>query len=784
MLAMRTRNFLWTRCNRCVWLLLLAIALPGVAAHAAPEFEEKLLLLDINQQQLNETVMVLEDRTGELYVWSQDLSRWRLRIPAAAAAVEYRQGQYFPLRSLLAVSHAYDPQRMTLRIDVRPEAFTVTGRNSPSEVAPLPDKPSPGGFINYELFVSDAPGSSQRLGQLEMGYFNPWGVGITNLFVDHLTSNPSVVRLDTTWTRDSPRELETWRFGDAISTAGTWGRSVRFGGVQFGTNFATQPGFATFTPQSAVGQAVLPSTVDVFINNALVSRQAVPPGPFSIRNLPVVSGSGRVRLVVRDLFGREQVIDQPFYASQALLKKGLHSFSYEAGFVRENFGVHSDDYGDWLATGTYRVGLTGQLTGEVHAEAMKGQGTVGFGADYLVPKIGTLSAYVAGSQSGAGSGGLVLLGIDRLTPAWSFGARTQRTTGGFTQIGLPAQDGVASVASVTSSASLSYVMGRWGAIGVAYASQIRPDKVDARIATLSYSVGLLGGATLSVSVLANLSGDRDARINAIVSIPLAASTSMAVTAGAVRDRAGNNHADLAAVVQRNLPAGEGVGYRLQTRSDHDSEASVSLQNNVGTYTFDAARDEGVTATRLSVSGGVALLGGDAFASRRIDQSFAVVRVPGFPGVHVMADNQAAGHTDANGNALIPRLRAYDSNAVSVDQRDLPMDAEIGALTVRAVPYFRSGVDVRFPIRRAYAATLTILLADGKPLPLGATVQVVGQVASAVTGSDGGVYLVNLQKSNVLHVAWKDRSCEFVVLYATGEDPLPDLGTYTCTGVSR
>jgi outer membrane usher protein len=113
-----------------------------------------------------------------------------------------------------------------------------------------------------------------------------------------------------------------------------------------------------------------------------------------------------------------------------------------------------------------------------------------------------------------------------------------------------------------------------------------------------------------------------------------------------------------------------------------------------------------------------------------------------------------------------------------------MDAEIGALTVRAVPYFRSGVDIRFPIRRAHAATLTILLADGGTLPPGASVQVVGQAAIAVAGSDGGVYLVNLQNSNVLHVDWKGRSCEFEVHYAPGEDPLPDLGVYTCTGVSR
>jgi outer membrane usher protein len=49
------------------------------------------------------------------------------------------------------------------------------------------------------------------------------------------------IRLDTTWTLDLPDRLSTLRVGDAISTAGAWGQSMRFGGVQFGTNFATQP---------------------------------------------------------------------------------------------------------------------------------------------------------------------------------------------------------------------------------------------------------------------------------------------------------------------------------------------------------------------------------------------------------------------------------------------------------------------------------------------------------------------------------------------------------------
>lgn len=780
MQAMRTRNFLWKGCNSLVLLLLCVLAVSGSVASAAQAFQEILLQVDVNQQQLDETVLMLEGESGELYMASRDLQRWRLLVPASADAVDYQQEKYYPLRLLTGVSQDYDQAAQTLKIVFPPEAFMPTTWTSQAAPLPLPVKPGRGGFLNYEVFAADSPESRQRSGQFELGYFNAWGVGIAGIFVDQLASRPKPMRLGTTWSRDFPERLQTLRLGDAVSTPGAWGRTVRFGGIQFGSNFATQPGFTTFTPQSVAGLAVLPSTVDVFIDNALVSRQSVPPGPFSIGNLPVVTGSGQVQLVVRDLFGREQLVNQAFYASQALLRKGLSSFSVEIGRARENFGGRSADYGAWLATGTWRTGVTDWLTGEVHVEALPGQTTWGLGADYLVPRLGTASSYLARSQSSAAAGSLAQIGFDRMTPTWSFGARSQWMSAGFVQLG---QSEPAALPTRVSSANLSYVMGRRGTLGVAYISQISHKEDDVKLGSASYSVGIGQAATLSLAVLANLSGERNLRLYATLSIPLSASLSLGASAQVARGGSGNKRGDYSAVVQRNLPSGDGYGYRLQARSG-GAEAALSLQNRLGTYTLDVAQNAGSTATQLSASGGIAVLGGDVFLSRRIDQSFAVARVPDYAGVRVLADNQAVGKTDAKGNALIPRLRAYDSNVISIDQRDLPMDAEIGALSMRAVPYFRSGVDVRFPIRRTNAATLTIVLEDGQPLPPGAVVRVIGQPTDALVGSDGEVYVVNLEPGNRMRADWHGQHCEFDVALVPGDDPLPDLGRFTCKGMAR
>lgn len=765
-------------------------------------YKERLVEVDINGQKLDQTVLVLEDKVGVLYLWSEDLRRWRFHEPKQTPAIEYQGQQYYPLSAISDISHVYDRQKLTLTLQVRPEAFSMTRLTSQYVNLPPPTRSGPGGFMNYDLFAANSSASNQQSGQIEFGFFNSLGVGTTSLLAQNLGNTSSATRLDSTWTTDFPEKMETLRLGDVISTAGSWGLPVKFGGIQFGRNFGTQPGFITYPMQGIVGQAVLPSTVDVFINNALVSRQSVPPGPFSIRNLPIVSGAGQTQLVIRDLFGRQQIINQPFYASQALLKKGLDSFSYEFGVIRNNYGINSNDYKNWLGSANYRRGLTDFLTGEFHSEAMQNQQAAGVGGDYLIPQIGTFSSFIAGShgrlapnyvapqiypfvvypQTGniPNSGALVLLGVDRLAQPWSFSGRTQWATSGFAQVG---QQAFQLAPARQTSANMSYTMGSAGSIGVAYINQINRSQPNNRIATASYSVSAGALGTVSISVLKEFSGSGGTTIFALYSIAIDATTSASLSAQSSHSGSTGDSNNATATLQRNLPSGDGYGYLVQARTDNSSQATYSFQNSAGTYMAGVAQDQGSAATRLGATGGIAFLEGDVFMSRRIDQSFAVASIPDYPNVGVLADNQPVARTNSKGNALVPRLRAYDRNVISIDQIDLPMDATIKAVKVEAVPYYRSGVVVKFPIERSFGATFTINLEDGSPIPVGAAVLVDGKDDVYIVGYDGAVYVVGLTPTTHLHATWKNQSCAFDINYVASADPLPDLGTVICKGVT-
>jgi outer membrane usher protein len=141
-------------------------------------------------------------------------------------------------------------------------------------------------------------------------------------------------------------------------------------------------------------------------------------------------------------------------------------------------------------------------------------------------------------------------------------------------------------------------------------------------------------------------------------------------------------------------------------------------------------------------------------------------------------------TNSAGTALIPRLLPYQPNQVRIEQADLPMDAQVDALQVDAVPYFRSGMRVAFPVKLSRGALLTLVLDSGEPMPAGAVVTLVGAPDEFPVGLRGEVYVTGLGASNRLRASWHGRSCEIVVAFAQTEDPLPHLGSHVCKGVAR
>jgi outer membrane usher protein len=747
-----------------------------VTASNNEAFSQMLLALDINQQHLERTVLVLRNRAGELFMADDDLSAVRVILPPGPP-IEFKGTRYRSLSALPAISIKVDEVSQSITLVLKPEAFTTSISGGAQTASPVPLQASPGMFFNYDLYAAHSGGASSLAGGLEAGYFNSLGYVVSNFTLQQRDGGRKLTRLDTTFTMDQPAKAASLRLGDAISRpASGWGSALRFGGIQYASNFRINPGLITMPMQSFSAQAALPSTVDVFVNNVFVGSRDVAPGPFSLNDLPVISGQGTVSMVVRDLAGREQVINQPFYAVPTLLRKGIVDFSFEAGALRRSYGQRDADYGKFMGSGTVRYGLFNAATVEVHAQALAGgDHVIGANLAGVLAPLGVVNASLAASHSASGSGRLWGLNFDRSAARLSFGVRTQLASINFKR---PDESALFPSPRRLSSANLSYSLAQAGSLGAFYVHQSTPGKDPVRLLNLNYSVSFRHYGMLGLTALTSLGQDPTRSFGMSWSIPIGRAVGASFSHTVTR----NADSVTQLQVQRNLDPSSGYGYRLQTGRNTPHQAALMLENRVGNYTLEAASFQGDTGVRASMSGGAAVLGGSVFATRHIHDSFGVVQLPGMPNVRVYVDNQLAGRTDADGNALLPRLRAYDNNMVRVEQADLGMDVTVGSLDMQAVPYARSGVALRFPITRSYGATLTLQGADGKPLVSGSQVAVEGQSELFPVGMDGGVYITGLVAQNRLTASWPGGSCKVTVPFTKADDPLPNLGTFVCTAI--
>jgi outer membrane usher protein len=536
----------------------------------------------------------------------------------------------------------------------------------------------------------------------------------------------------------------------------------------------------TFPLPTFKGEAAFPTTTELYVDGMLRQSSTVPPGPFRITNMPVVTGQGEVRLVMRDLLGREQVITQPYYATNRLLPEGVTDESNEIGVVRNNFGIQSTDYGRLMAVAQRRRGISDSVTGDVRAELLREQQSVGAGGSVAFTSIGVFSGASALSHSDQGYGALVLAEFERQPRhGVSVGLSLQWATAQFVQLGQ--QPGQLAPLRVMSG-SVGVSPDGYSSLNLSYIRQDNRDRPSSEIVSAGYSLSIAKSTALTGAAFKTLTDKRTYGLAITLSLGFGQRSSASVNYSA---QPGTNEVLLQ--VQENLPAGSGTGYRVLAGTGTQGvreEAGLSLQSDTGTYSVEAARASNLSAYRASASGGGALLDGRAFWSRRLTDSFGIAQLPGLGNVAIYVNNQIVGRTNADGYAMLPLLLPYQANPVRIELDELPMDTQIGTAQLDAVPYFRSGVLLKFPIHRSNGALLVLLLEDGAPMPVGSVVKLVGRDEEFPVAQRGEAYVTGLAEKNTLHITWREQSCELDVELGKDLPSLPRLGPFTCAGVKR
>ena len=761
--------------RRLVMGLSFALAATAIAGadDLPPPFAPSIVEIRLNDQPEGPTLIVRRDLDGKLLIKTEDLPQLRLRTPSRGL-VTIDGERYLKLDAEIGAVVAFDDATQSARVTLPPDAFLPTHSSALSPDAPQVTRAGLGGFVNYDLLGEQVDERTSLGSILDIGVFGSRGVVTNSLIGRHDDDRREVLRLDSTWTLDLPERLATLRVGDAISASGAWGRSARFGGVQFGTNFATQPTLVTTPLLYAQGEAIVPSTVDVFVNGRRVASEDVLPGPFTIDRLPPITGAGQMQVVVTDALGRQQVIAQPYYTGPTLLRAGLNEYSFEAGAIREDYALRSNAYGDLVMAGTFRRGITDRFTAEVHAEGQAG-GASAAGVDtaWQVGTIGilTLTAAAGGDD---GIGWLGGVGFEHNGHPVSVFARTQYASEDFAQLGTSAQGDRPKQRSF---GGVGIDLAHFGNLQFSYGQQTNWSSPTTETIALSHSITLGAYGYLGFVASHTISDGSSTDLFLNWTMPFGDRRTASVSLQHSPDAAADEEFEVVASMQQSLPAGTGTGYYVALSSTENAQLDYFLQGDAGLVGVQYARRNDTDGWRANASGGLAITAAGVMPSRRLDRSFAVVEVADFPDMTVYVENQPVGRTDSKGRVLLDALRAYERNAISIDPKELPLDASLATPAMTVTPAYRSGPVVRFPVVRASAATLRLVLPDGTPVPAGASVTTRNEQVPVAL--DGFVYLTMAAGQHEARADWLGQSCTFRFERLEQGDPQPDLGNITC-----
>jgi outer membrane usher protein len=767
-------------------LLFLALCSAAPAAWAAdpPKLIEAVLEVTLNAGEPGEMMIVLRGPEGQLYLDESDFARLRLHLPQAAPYT-YDGHRFFDPTAIRGCTVEVNEALQRAVISVPTWAMDTTKLDAAARQSPPVTPASPGAFLNYQLFTQQINGQNTGGAFAEIGAFAGPGVLTNTAIARYGYSDDQVVRLDTTYTQDFPSTLQTLNVGDAISDGGSWGNAVRFGGVRWSRNFSLKPDLLTTPLLTTGGNATVPSTVDVFVNNNLVTSSQVPAGPFVIDRLPAVSGTGDVSVVVRDALGREQVVTQSFYSSPTLLAPGLTQFALDVGNVRNNYALESNDYGSMLGEYSYRRGITDNFTIEGHAEYQAGDAhAAGVNAVYGVGQIGTVNFTAASGGDSSGSGFLSGVGFEHRGSNTSFVASSLWATSDFAQVGQAVDPAMRLRQRNLVQSGMG--LGRFGSLSLAYVRQTYRDSPMQQTLGLTHSItfGRIGSLNLTVTrtrTAAELATSAQDSTSAYLIFVVPIDGRRAATLTSVGGSGpGSPTNEVIASLTESPPVGPGSGYRFSASTAGNYDADWRQQFHSADLELEAARNAGQTGQSATLSGAMTFLDGQLNTTRAVNGSFAMVDVAGLAGIPVYVENQLTTYTDSSGKALLYNLRPYEANRISIVPEDLPLDTTIAASSTIMAPPFRSGVIARFPVERVRSGTFRLVTEDGKAVPVGAVVKLKGTLFPVVL--DGMVYVTGYDHGMPAEASWPGGHCGFRLEPPPPDDPLPDMGTIQCRAV--
>lgn len=732
---------------RCAIALAVALACSFSALASEPPADaiENILAVRLDGKEVIETAIIKQSPDGDIWL---DVADWKtmkgvdLDLDGKAGLVSARELGLEPV-----FDEAAQAVNLTVPANKRPDQVLGRQRVRLTKANPQPK----GALINYDLAArvhqdgryAASLGHEARIGVgpatlITMGQLNHTAQGteyrrsLTTLHYDHLKSGTAV------------------QVGDVFTPRTNLSTNVNLGGVRIGSDRGLRRD-QNFLPVPTLGGVVQnQSTAEIFVNGQRASAHSIKPGPWQVNEYPVLPGTNEVRVVVRDDFGREEILEDRFYMAPGNLPKGTTEWEVVAGLQRES----GNDYGQAAVAAKIDRGVSKHWTAGASLQATQDAKNLVVSNRFTLGRAGALSIDAGASLTQQGSGSALALSYDYKAKDWSVHAGHTRYSENYWSLGrnIGGADDRRLVSSTAAAVSFQPKGKPWsaalGAVSLDYADGTSRQRVDAsmryRTRDDEFGVGV-----------AYHSQEKDPHVYATWRRSFGSGTSLSATARKAPEIETQARLSGRSMVgDREVQWATGIeqGKRGLTAWGQAALGTGKGQLSVaGTYAPQNSQINARFAGSVWVGeGGVALQGPSPGA-------FLVVEVEGQKGVPVSAGGGYRNTTNRFGVAVVPNVQPLVAHQVSIDGEDMPMDVGLETTQQVAVAGRRAGGKVEFKVLSEKMVEL-VIKHNGRSIE--APGRVVSDSETVMVGHGGSVVLMNPTPGQALSVEYgKGQTCK-------------------------
>ncbi len=190
-------------------------------------------------------------------------------------------------------------------------------------------------------------------------------------------------RTDSSLVHDYEYTQSRLRIGDFFPAIQAFQTSLPSAGAQFQKQFNIYPERGSPSKRSTIIDVKKSSLLEVYVNGILLTRFRVQPGPYNLKELPMLYGRNKVTVILIDDFGTRQEYQVDLFFDDQILAAGVHNYSYQAGvpsyYVFNEKLYYPQIYGSLF----HQYGFSDQLTAGLNFQNYKSSKQIGLSVGYL-----------------------------------------------------------------------------------------------------------------------------------------------------------------------------------------------------------------------------------------------------------------------------------------------------------------------------------------------------------------------------------------------------------------